>query len=700
MKFLRRLQAPAILLLGVSSPAMAQQSSEIDELAGTYGDTVEVSIATGTRQKIRNAPSSASVITAKDIEAMGATDLMEALESVVGLHVSTASLTLIPRIFIRGIGSEFNPEVLILVNGNKINTQFHGNPSLAFGSFPLSNVARIEIIRGPGSALYGADAFSGVINIITKSAEEIDGLEVGARTGKFNTKTTWLQYGGKLGPIKTSAFIHYNKTDGYKKIIQSDLASVLDGIFNTRTSLAPGPVNAAKEEFDARVDFSLKNWRLRLGFQDRKLATGGGLAEALDPTGRFPETRFNADLSYEKENILPFLNISAHYSYYDLVEKVGDPAYHLFPPGAFGGLFPDGIIGNPGHSEDHHRFGFAALYTGFANHKIRVGAGHEIEDLYKVEEYKNFTFVNGAPVPLPGGVVNATGIRGLVYLFPHKRKLSYAFAQDEWAVGKDWTVTAGIRYDRYSDFGSTTNPRVGLVYDAGYNLIFKALHGRAFRAPSFAEQYNENSPVANGFAGIKPEKIKTTEFVISYQPKPSIQTSLTLYHYKQSNIIAFVATPTSNGVATAANTGNQTGRGAELEVTWSANRNLTFTGNYSYQRSKDETSGKDAGLAPQHRLFVRSNWRFAPNWQFGTTANYVSDRDRQPGDPRTFTVPDYTTVDISLRREKLWKNWEFQVAVKNLLDRDVFEPTLSPGNIRFDLPLAGRSFYAQMIYKF
>jgi iron complex outermembrane receptor protein len=153
------------------------------------------------------------------------------------------------------------------------------------------------------------------------------------------------------------------------------------------------------------------------------------------------------------------------------------------------------------------------------------------------------------------------------------------------------------------------------------------------------------------------------------------------------------ADPTTG--STAQNSGDQTGRGFELEAILDATRNLRLTSNLSVQHSIDELTGQDAGLAPHRRVFMRADWRFARLWQFGTTVNYVADRKRQPGDTRP-QIPDYTTVDLTLRREKVADNWDIRATVLNLFNRDAREPSFAPGNIPFDLPLPGRAFYIQL----
>lgn len=676
------------LALAWSSSAAAQGNEE-EYLALAYGDISTVSLATGSQQPISRAPAVASVITAQDIQAMGATDLDQALESVPGLHVSMLNIGSKPIYSFRGIFTGQNPQVLMLVNGIPITNVFWGDRSQIWGGMPLENVARIEVIRGPGSALYGADAFSGVINVITKTAADIRGTEYGLRAGSFNSRDAWIQHGGELGTLDAAFYLRVGNTDGQKGIIEQDAQSALDALFGTSASLAPGPVNDERKALDARADLSREAWRFRAAYQQREIGIGAGLGGSLDPNARVPESRLYLDLNYTQTNWAQNWDVSGVVGYYNIKENpAAAPGYALYPAGAFGGAFPDGMFGNPGHYEQHTHASVSAFYTGFEKHRVRIGAGHRVEDLYEAQDVnRNFTFVTGNPLPQLIPVQTVTGNPAMAYMMPHKRNLSYIFAQDEWNFARDWTLTAGVRHDRYSDFGGTTNPRIALVWDAAYNVVVKVMHGEAFRAPSFAEQFNINNPVAVGSPNIKPETMVTDELAFSWQPMNTLQTNLNFFHYRMGNII--------RPIPTYQNTGDQTGRGLELEATLDATNSLRLSGNFSLQHSTDSATGQDAGLAPHRRLFARADWRFAPLWQLGTTINHVADRMREPGDTRAL-IPDYTTVDLTLRREKFAGNWDMRAMVTNLFDRDAKEPTLKSVAMPSDLPLPKRAFYIQI----
>lgn len=667
------LRGPALFVLLALSANTTAQAADEEDLALIYGDKDSVSISTGHKQPLRRAPSVASVITAEDIKASGATDLDQALESVPGLHVSKSNIASKPIYSFRGIYTGENSQVLMLVNGIPITNVFQGDRSQIWGGMPLENVERIEVIRGPGSALYGADAFSGVINVITKNSNNIHGTEFGVRAGSFNSRDVWVQHGGKLGSLDAAFYLRVGNTDGQKRLIQGDAVG------------ASGPINEQRRAIDARADLAKDAWRLRAAYQQRKLGVGGGVAGALDPTARVSEDRFYLDLNYEQANWAPDWDVSGVVGYYDIKQHQADPYYTLFPAGAIPG-FPNGMIGNPGHSERHTHASISTLYSGIDQHHIRLGAGVREDDLYQTTESKNFdaTF---APLPT---IVNATGNPSLIYLLPHKRNLAYAFVQDEWNFAKDWTLTFGVRHDRYSDFGGTTNPRLALVWDAAYNVVIKAMHGEAFRAPTFVEQYAINNPVQSGTPSIRPETIKTDELAFSWQATNDLQTNLNFFRYHMRNIIKLVAAKMQNA-------GDQTGKGMELEAIYDVTNALRVSGNISVQRSIDTATGLDAGLAPHRHAFGRADWRFIPHWQLGTTINYVAGRTREPGDTRP-QIPDYTTLDLSLRREKLNNDWDISASITNLFNSNAKEPSLLSSGMTSDLPLSGRAFYIQAQY--
>jgi outer membrane receptor protein involved in Fe transport len=706
------------LLMLHAVDVLAQNLAREDEeaLLQLYGDEEMISIATGGRRPVARAPAVATVITAEDIKAMGATDLDEVLETVPGLHVARSPSGYNPIYTFRGIFSDFNAQVLALINGIPITNLFLGDRSQIWGGMPVEAIARIEVIRGPGSALYGADAFAGVINIITKTKQEIEGTEIGVRVGSFNTYDGWALHGGTWGGFDVAAILEYHDTDGPGEIIDADAQTAFDRIFGTSASLAPGPVNLQRENFDARLDIARGDWRLRAGLQRRRdWGNGAGVAQALDPNNRFASDRWNVDLTYHNPEFADDWDVTAQLSYFDTSQEL-ERDLRLFPPGtrlpigSDGNInlvnplglvsFPQGFIGNPEVFERHARFNMSAFYKGFERHILYAGAGFNYDNLYKTRETKNFGpgVIDGTVSPI-GGALTDVSDTPFVFLRERDRKNYYLFLQDEWRFANDWELTAGVRYDYYSDFGDTINPRFALVWQTRYELTTKLLYGRAFRAPSFAELGNINNPVVLGNPNLDPETIQTLELAFDYRPVDRLRLGLNLFGYQWDDIIRFVFDPETT-TRTAQNTGEQIGYGLELEADWQPTRSFRLLGNYSYQRSIDEATDEDAGNAPHHQVYLRADWEFLPDWHFNPQLNWIIDRDRVAGDNRP-DIDDYSLVDLTVRRKNIKDHWEIAFAVRNLFDSDAREPSPAmPVLIPDDLPLAGRSFFGEIRFRF
>lgn len=700
----RMAQALVTLICGLASSHAALAQSTEEDLSQVYGDQTFVSIATGSRQPLTRAPAVATVITADDIAAMGATDIDEVLETVPGLHVAIETQGYAPIYVIRGLYFGFNPQVLMLINGVAMTTVFTGNRGAVWGGMPVENIARIEVLRGPGSALYGAEAFAGVINIITKSASDINGTQLGARVGTFKNGDGWTLHGGQWAGMDVAAYLRVGSTEGNRRTVEADAQTGYDTMSGTHASRAPGPLNNSRTLVDGMLDLSKDKWRLHFGLKDRSnYGNGFGIASALDPTGNDYSQNFNGDLTYDDPHLSDNLafNVQTSFMHYKEFSKAT-----LFPAGTDLGTmgyppyqYPGGMIGNPSKWEMHERLGGSLSYTGLTGHRVRVGTGFERESLYRIRETKNF---NPDFSRIGGGTADdVTDVSDTVpFISTHTRRKVYIYGQDEWSLAKDVTLTAGVRHDNYSDFGATVNPRAALVWEAAYNVTTKLLYGTAFRPPSMAELYDINNPVVKGNETLQPEKIKTTEAAVSWQVQPTLQLGMNLFHYDMSNIIRLVDLKYEN-------TGRQTGNGMEFEATWDASASLRLSGNYSFQYSIDKAVEHDAGNAPHNQAYVRSDWRFTSGWAVDAQVNWIGERSRVLGDTRP-ALAGYTTVDLTLRTDKTSKGWSFSMSVRNLFNADAREPSpydYTAGSHPFisvpnDFPLAGRYGYLQASYTF
>jgi outer membrane receptor for ferrienterochelin and colicin len=688
-----------------------------DELLGIYGSEEFISIATGFKQSVEKAPAVASVIDAQQIRKMGASDLDEVLESVPGLHVAYNYQGYFPIYTFRGIYSGFNPQVLLLIDGVPQTNLFTGGKNFIWAGMPVEAINRIEIIRGPGSAIYGAEAFAGVINVITKGGPEgKESNEVGIKYGSFNTKNIFGNYQKSWDNSNLYIGAQSFFSDGHKEPIGSDLQSQLDLFTGTSASRAPGPVSLTRENLDLNLRYDIADLTIRAGYQGRRnMGNGAGIAQTLDQTARYQSDRVQLSFDYDIKELIADLDVLINGSYFDVSQEI-DKDQILFPSGSTGpflspngtplfGIFPDGVIGNPEVYERHTRFNTAFHYKGFDDHDLSFGIGYYYGDLYKVREEKNYcTDVPSCQFILPGlqtsHLVDVSDTP-FVFLREGDRENRYAYLQNVYSLANDWEITAGVRYDNYSDFGDTVNPRFAVVWSTTNDFTTKFLYGEAFRAPSFQETRAINNPAVLGNPDLQPESLKSYELVFDYKATYQLDFVVNTFYYEWKDIILF--TPdASGGTSTAQNVGRQTGYGVEFESEWRASPEFNLKANFAWQKSTNETTDRDAANAPGKQLYLHANWEYSPDTIFNLRANWVMDREREAGDIRD-NIDDYLTVDLSWRRQNIWENVEAAIVLHNLFDEDVREPTPSgipAPAIPNDLPLAGRAVSAELRYQF
>lgn len=684
--------------INLPQAALAQSFSTDSLWDLSLTDLLEVktsNIATGTQTPLDKSASTVTVINSAEIESMGATDLNQVLETVPGLHVGFSEQALNPKFNIRGITSTYNPQTLILINGIAITSLFVGNRSNVWAGMPVKSISRIEVIRGPGSAVYGADAFSGVINIITKNREEINGTLGGSRVASFDSQSAWLQTGASFRNTDLAFSLELETTAGWDNKLEHDAQSALDDP-NQPVSLAPGSINTMKDMIESRLDIAHNNYRLRMGYQGRfNIGTGPGIAQALDDHGRFASNRFNLDLTYQQAQLTENWALEAQVSYYHGSQEVEENV-HLFPKNSFGGAYPNGFIGNPEFKEHNVRINLTSLYRGFSQRLLRAGAGFYGGDIYQVTEFKNFN-PDFSPKPTLEDVSDSDE----AYLPEKGRKVIHGFIQDEWQIHSSLQLISGIRHDHYSDFGNTTNPRLALIWAASETITSKILYGRAFRAPSMAELYVISNPVILGNSKLRPETIDSLELALAYQGITGYSFNTNFYYQDINDYITFVS---EGATAQAQNAGARTGYGAELEIHIQLLESLNLYMNYAYQHSQDKQTKKTIGEAPNHQTYLNVHWQGGQNWQVHSQFNWVGAQGRTEGDQRD-ALASHISGDITLSHSWLHNQAQAKFSVRNLMNSPIREASPGPGAlpvaaIQNDIPMAGRTLYAELQYHF
>ena len=648
--------------------------------------SLETTIATASKQTAAKAPAVVTLITSEDIKATGATNLVDVLEGVPGIHIRESQFGFRPLVQFRGAKGT---QTLLMINGNS-TVDLVWNFGIFWKGLPASVIERVEIIRGPGSALFGADASAGVINVITKTAANIEHSEIGVRVGSFDSKTAWMQHGTNLNGYEIAVTANISDTNGHNPFIETDGQTLRDQTFNTNVSLSPGNAHYGWRNEDIRFSLAKEHWRLQTDYirhSDLEVGlTGFGV---LDPVTNGSDSRFNLDLLYNNAEFSDHweLNMDLRYQH---IEYDSGNGFQERPPGYVDttGTYPDGQLNHQESAERRLIYEISTLFSGINNHSVRIGAGYTWQDLYSVNHKVNYgTASDGSPLPAGGPLVD---ISDSVYAFAPEdtREIAHIYLQDIWTITHNWELTAGARYDEYSDFGGTFNPRLALVWQSSEKLTSKLIYGKAFRPPSYLELYDETSFTTPN-PDLEPERSETLELVFSYIAKKDLQLGLNIYKFDQTDIIR----PT--GISGQfQNTGDHSINGIEIETRWQASKSISVYANYTVRDQAD--SNLKAIQEPDEDAYLRTDWAFLPKWNLNIQASWIGKRDRNTGDLRP-AVNDYTIADTTIRFAAT-NNLEFAASIRNLFDSDAREFT--GRSIENDLPLPERNAYAEIRYKF
>lgn len=684
--------AAIALLAGQSNVVLADD--ELWNLSLNQLSQIRVtSIANGSLTPVDKSAAVTYVITSEDIAAKGATTLTQALQGVPGLYIGRSSQALSPLFQFRGITSNYNCETLIMFNNIPLSTTAFGNRGHALRDWPTALIKRIEIIRGPGSALYGADAFAGVINIVTYDSDEKAGSELAVSAGSFSTQAGTVAYRDKIAGWNYLFALDAGKTDGYDALIHADQQTQFDQVYGTHASLAPGNINAGYRWTENRIEFERKHWKFRFGYEGRRnLESGTGIADALDPHSLGAANYYNFDLTNTQTDLFPSLYISSQLSFQSASQE-NERDNWIYPPGAFGGAFPDGFIGNPEYWERQWRGEVTLHYTGYSQHRLLSGLGIFNADIYKVKETKNF---NSDLSPLPA-LIDVTD-PNLIWLPEKKRTNRFALLQDEWQFAEKWQLVSGIRFDDYSDFGSTTNPRVSLIWDTAEDFTSRLIYGRAFRAPSIRELFANSNPVILGDKDLKPEIINNYELAFSYNISDNQHLGVNLFHYEIDDFIIVV--PFNANIQKQSNSGSRKGNGFEIELDQQLMDSLRIVSNLSVQHARDENNRAAVGNAPNQQFYFRTEWQAAPNWLITPEINWWGKQKREAGDLRP-ALKAAAVANLTVIYSGISKNLNLSASMLNITNKLYATPLpLANASIPDDTPQPRRSVVGSFNYTF
>jgi iron complex outermembrane receptor protein len=647
----------------------------------------EKDLVAATRRAIplRKAPAIASVITAEEIKNMGARNLMDVLKMVTGIGVSINEFG--RYIFeVRGIRTATSEKILVMIDGHRLNESYTGSAlANVFNDLPVENIKQIEVVRGPGSALYGANGFVAVVNIITKDADDIGGIKTTAEGGSFDTKRFNVLGGKSFNDFQASGSFDYLNTDGPKLVIDRDRLSAAQ----PAVTRAPGRTDLNLEKTDVFLKLSYGDLTLKGQYVAKHRGAYVGNAFALTDENFIYYGHYWSELGY-RHSFTDSLSSSLRL-YFDQFEQ--DAKVELFPEGFVGpgGVFPDGMVG---HALLKNRTLGSELqfeYEIFEGNNLIFGGLYENIRQFDVKNFANFN--PNTLAPLAGGFQDITTWGN--FNKDTRREIWAAFIQDEWEIRDNLNLTAGIRYDHYSDFGDTFNPRVGIVWDFMNNAELKLLYGQAFRAPNFLELYNANNPTVLGNPQLKPEEVTTYEAGIGYRFTGKLRLDM---NYFYSKIDDMIIRDTSVAPARYANKGGAEVKGIEIELTGNYTPSNYWKLSYAYQEPKDSDTGRRLDSVPFQRAAASLNHGLSRYINSHIDILWTGPRMRTSNDTRS-KMGSYATVDLTMIAKDIYKNLEIKGSVHNLFDKRYKDPDPS-GLVSSDFPREGISALISVSYKF
>lgn len=671
-----------------------------EELAWLQAEKFAIT-ASRVLENIKKSAASITVITDKEIEQMGARTLMDVLQTVPGISVWDYTDG-IYKIDARGVFKSVGQHILLMINSHPVNENYLGGIA-SLDTLMVDNVKQIEVIRGPGSALYGANAFGGVINVITKDAATDPGVRVKASGGSYQTQHYNAFIGHAFADLHLTLNVNYYATDGFKAPIAQDSQSLMDLLLRTRASLAPGTAQAAEEKYDIAVGLQYKGLKIDARYIDNDTNRPISVGNALTQYNKNPSIDYYINLTYE-HTLWDVLNLTGKI-YHNLHDFNSD--YQALPPGSMlptlppqnFALFPEGALVKFGNKNTRTGAELQTRYKLGETHTVVGGLTYENMDQSDVTYAANFLYTSVENVVIPLSAVQDLSDPQHNSNKAVSRTFTAAFLEDLWDLNDALRFTIGARYDHYSDFGGSFNPRAGAIWEFIPNYDLKVLYGRAFRAPSFYELYSQNNPSFIGNPDLKPEVINTYEISLGAKITHALQTRATVFRNDIKDSVDLV-TVQQGGFSQRVfqNKNKLRSQGVEVELIYDFGKGIYLGANYTYQEGKNLDTDEGFWYNPTHKGNVMANVRLSKNFNWYTNLYVEGARERAADDPRE--APEgFAVVNTTLIAKKFLEGLEVRVSVYNLLDHDYAIPTVAD-SLPVDYLMPGRSFMVEARYSF
>ncbi len=651
-----------LVLLFVASAAAQDATKDLGEASLEELGNIQVYSASKHMQSASDAPSSVTVITADEIQRYGYRTLADILESTRGFYVTYDRDY--SFVGVRGFGrlGDSNNRILVLIDGHRINDNVFGEPYL--GSEFLIDVdliERVEIIRGPSSSLYGADAFFAVINVITRKPPQLKGWELSFAPASFGTYDGRASYGGHFRGIDLMlSGTFYNSQGPTLFFPQFDSPATNYGITQ----------NTDYENFQhvlATVSFHGFTLQGLFSARDKGVPTGYYGALFNDPQTRNYDYHQYLDLSYQ-HSIGEKWDLTARTSY--------DQARLQAPVGYSTGL-PDGSTTVDTYSFRGNWSDSEVKVSATLLEKHRITLGTEITDNLR-QDQGSYTAIGDIFTPVPASSV--------IWAF---------YGQDEFTILHNLTLSAGIRYDHYSSFGGTTNPRMGLIYHLFHPTTLKLLYGTAFHAPEPFELTPDYGAFFDNDLQLKPETIRSIEGVVEQELGRHFTLSGSVFRNSIDNLITVETNPSDNQEIYE-NSGKAVAAGVEVEFDGHLANGLQGRASYSYVDAEQPETQQTLANSPQHLGKLNVSYPVVPQRLFASLdAQYTGSAQTLAGN----NLSGFSVLNFTLLGHTLGKHLDLSGSVYNVFNKKYFDPG-RPEDVQDSIQQDGRNFRIKLTGRF
>lgn len=579
-------------------------ANELDFKADFLQSLDEVSeIATKTKLNIDDTPSFVTVLHSQKLQKLGIDNVFEALGLVPGVQLKKEA-TGVPVVIFRGVTQK--GEVKLMIDGVTVNNAYRGS-IYHYLDFPIEMIQRIEVIRGAGSVLYGSGAISGVINIITKSSSESFKNRVFVSGGSYDSAKGGAILSTNLGEFKLALDGYYQKNDKTVKV-------------EPNSSIYDGDSDRHLKDYSVGINISNKHFSLLSRVKKSDIGNAYGAWSVLDEknnkynninTSIFTQLSYKNNLNEDNK-----ISILAGYNRYE--QKVKE-------------VHSSTKIVDADYKEESYIYEANLISTSLSDNELLIGVKFESAKTLESEWLLDSTPVT--PISNPD----------------LSRKTTSLYLNNTYATDSNFDISAGLRYDNYSDVGSSFSPNLGLVYRFNELLKFKALYSHSFRAPSWVELTSNPD--------LEAEKSDSIEAGIIF--KQSQQNILRVNFYA-SKINDMITKPAGIYVQESKNEFY----GAELEYIYSPNHQteLNFFAGYIDANDND---GDDLADVANILASTSLNYELSSGFTFGSLLKYVSSSKRSTTDTRD-DMSESFIFDQTL--SYTYKDFAVNLVLKDLFD--------------------------------